>query len=278
MEMVLAGKDYVDAKLVDLKKGLEKIREQLKLVVIQIGEEAASTVYINKKKQMCFEMGIDFELIKFPKDISEIQVIDTIIKLNKNPAITGILVQLPIAEHLNETNIINAIDWIKDVDGLTTINLGKLFTNDGIISCTPKGIVEMLKFYDIDLVSKNIVVIGRSNLVGKPLNHLFLKEDATPTIAHSKTKNLKQLTLNADIVVVAAGRPDLLTADMINKDTIVVDVGINRVIDKIVGDVSPDTCSKAKAYTPVPGGIGLTTIISLIENIIECYYLQQKNK
>jgi len=136
----------------------------------------------------------------------------------------------------------------------------------------------VLKFYDIDLVSKNIVVIGRSNLVGKPLNHLFLKEDATPTIAHSKTKNLKQLTLNADIVVVAAGRPDLLTADMINKDTIVVDVGINRVIDKIVGDVSPDTCSKAKAYTPVPGGIGLTTIISLIENIIECYYLQQKNK
>jgi len=274
MSKILYGRPASEEKLNILKKKMEKFKTKPNLAVIQIGDNSASNIYIKNKEKMCNELKIGFKHIKYNDVISELEIINEIEKLNKSKEVTGILLQLPIPKTLNEDRIINAINPIKDVDGLTKENLGKLFTNEGIISCTPEGIIYLLNYYKIKISGKKVVIIGRSNLVGKPLMHLFLKENATVTICHSKTKDLKKDTLTADILVAAAGKPHLIKADMVGKNTIIIDVGVNRIDNKIIGDVDPKVYEKVKAYTPPIGGVGVLTITSLMSNIVKCYQLQ----
>ncbi len=256
---------------------INSIKGKLKLVVIRVGNEASSIIYINNKKKACNEAKIDFEEIVFNSDIEETQLISKIKELNNDDSVTSILVQLPIPNHLNKHKIINTIDYKKDVDGLTDINKIKLINNEKcIIPCTARGIMKLFNFYNVSLEGKNVVLIGRSELVGKPLFNLLLKENATVTVCHSKTENLKLHTLNADIIICAVGKPNFIKNDMIKDESIIIDVGINRVNDKICGDVDfDDVKSKVSYISPVPGGVGLMTVASVLNNIIECYKLSQ---
>ena len=274
-------------ELLDGKELSSKIRGEIKqevkaclirpsLAVIQIGNDEASNVYIKNKEKACSEVGIYFRHFKFDDQTPELTIINKIKELNNDEYVNGIIVQLPIPEKYNEKRILNSIINSKDIDGLTDINTGRLVNGKKtLVPCTPLGIVTMLKEYGIELAGKDVCIIGRSKLVGRPLLSLLLNEDATVTICHSKTENLSDKTKNADIVVVAAGSPGLLTADMIKDGAVVVDVGINRVDDKLVGDVKFDEVSKKASYiTPVPGGVGPMTIAMLLSNVITCY----KNK
>ena len=271
-------------ELLDGKVVRDKIFEELKeringldltLAIIQIGNNEASNIYIRQKEKTCNNLGINFKLYKLEENVLEEEVINLIKELN-NSNVTGILLQLPIPKHLNVKKIVDCIDEKKDVDGLTSKNVAKLVLKEkGLIPCTPKGVMSLLKYYNINVEGKKVTIIGRSNLVGKPLANLMLNCNATVTVCHSKTKNLKELTLNADIIIVAVGHPNLITSDMVKVGAIIVDVGINRVDGKIVGDVAFDNVSKIVNYiSPVPGGVGPMTIASLIENIYEAYLLQ----
>lgn len=272
---VLDGKKVREEILEELKNKFKNLN--LTLAVLQIGEDAASSIYIGQKEKMCNYLGINFKHYNLEDNVKEDDVIDLINKLN-NDKTTGILLQLPIPKHLNEQRILNTIDYKKDVDGLTNANVANLVLNgNGLVPCTPKGVMTILKQYNIDLNSKKVVIIGRSNLVGKPLFNLMLNENATVTLCHSKTKNLKEHTLNADIVVAAVGKPKFVTEDMISDGTVVIDVGISRVNGKVVGDVDYENVkNKVSFITPVPGGVGPMTIASLAENVYEAYLLQNK--
>lgn len=274
-------------ELLDGKELSLKIRGEIKqevktclirpsIAVIQIGDDEASNVYIKNKEKACSEVGIYFRHFKFDDQTPELTIINKIKELNNDEYVNGIIVQLPIPEKYNEKRILNSIINSKDIDGLTDINTGRLVNGKKtLVPCTPLGIITMLKEYGIELAGKDVCIIGRSKLVGRPLLSLLLNEDATVTICHSKTEKLKDKTKNADIVIVAAGSPGLLTADMIKDGAVVVDVGINRVDDKLVGDVKFDEVSKKASYiTPVPGGVGPMTIAMLLSNVITCY----KNK
>ncbi|MDD3304242.1 MAG: bifunctional 5,10-methylenetetrahydrofolate dehydrogenase/5,10-methenyltetrahydrofolate cyclohydrolase [Clostridia bacterium] len=271
--------------IVDIKKMISKKEEELvkrlavlkqknkipKIVFIVANEDEASKSYIRSKIKICDKLGIKQEEIYFTHTCSEEEVVECIKKLNQDKAVTGILVQLPIYHHLNVNTIVNSIKPSKDVDGFHTFNVGSLYSGcQNIIPCTPKGIMSILDELGIELSGKYVVVIGRSNIVGKPIAQLLLQKDSTVTICHSKTRNLKEYTKEADILIVAAGISNLVTKDMIKKDSVIIDVGINRVKDKIVGDVATiEVAKKAKYVTPVPGGVGPMTIISLIENLVE---------
>lgn len=272
----------IDCKIIrdkikkDLRLELDKINDKLKLVVIQVGFDPASDVYVRNKKNLCEEMGIEF-LHKKYDDISEEDLISEIDKLNNDKEVTGILVQLPLPKNINEKRVIEKIDYRKDVDGLTSINIGKLYAKeDGIIPCTAYGIMKIFEYENINLEGKNTLLIGRSKLVGVPLISLLLGKNATVTVCHSKTKNLEELTKKADILVVAAGKKYLINKDMVRKDSIIIDVGINREDGKLYGDVNPDVIDNSSMITPVPGGVGVLTVIMLINNIIECYKLMNK--
>lgn len=272
----------IDCKIIrdkikkDLRLELDKINDKLKLVVIQVGFDPASDVYVRNKKNLCEEMGIEF-LHKKYDDISEEDLISEIDKLNNDKEVTGILVQLPLPKNINEKRVIEKIDYRKDVDGLTSTNIGKLYAKeDGIIPCTAYGIMKIFEYENINLEGKNTLLIGRSKLVGIPLISLLLGKDATVTVCHSKTKNLEELTKKADILVVAAGKKYLINKDMVKKDSIIIDVGINREDGKLYGDVNPDVIDNSSMITPVPGGVGVLTVIMLINNIIECYKLMNK--
>lgn len=242
-----------------------------KLAVILASSDEASKIYVSKKKKMCEELNIDEAEYVFNENVTQVEILKLIDNLNNDNSIDGILVQLPLYSHLNEKEILNNVSALKDVDGFHPLNLGKLITNEnGIVSCTPKGIMNILKELKVNLTGLNAVVVGRSVIVGKPIAHLLLNEGCTVTMCHSKTKNLALHTKNADILVVAVGVPHLIKEDMVNDNCIVIDVGINRVNGKIVGDV--DTMNvekKVKHITPVPGGVGLTTILSLLENLVQ---------
>ena len=200
-------------------------------------------------------------------------------KLNKDSSVTSILVQLPLPKNIDENIIINTIDYKKDVDGLTDINIAKLYSNKkGIIPCTAKGIIDLLEFNKINIEEKNVTIIGRSNLVGKPLAVSLLNKNATVTLCHSKTKNLKIHTKSADIIIVAVGKPGLINQKMVSKDTIIIDVGINRINGKICGDADKSVYKKCKAVTPVPGGVGPMTVYEVLSNTLECYKLQKDKK
>ena len=270
-------------KILDGKSLSAKIKDELKgnvnsyfqtpiLAVVTIGDDAASEVYVKNKKKACEYVGMSFLHLDYASCVKEEVVIRKIKQLNKDKSINGIIVQLPIPENFNVSKIINTIDPSKDVDGLTNIQAGKLIQNEKCLTpCTPKGIMEIFKEYKIDLEGKHVVIIGRSNLVGKPLMLECLNKNATVTMCHSKTKDLKKYTKDADILVVAVGKKYLIDKTMVKKDSVIIDVGINREDGKIYGDVNPNVEEVCGYLTPVPGGVGPMTVSMLLKNTFEAY-------
>lgn len=246
------------------------------LAVIQIGDNKASQVYIKNKKKACEDVGIRFEYIKFNDTICEDLVINEIKRLNNDISVNGILVQLPLPDSFDEGKIINEINPLKDVDGLTYQNVGNLvLENDCLVPCTPLGVMELLKAYKVELATKNVCLVGRSNLVGKPLMQLLLKEDATLSVCHSKSLDIKNYTTKADVLIVAAGHPNLITKDMVKEGAVVIDVGINKEGNLLCGDVDFEEVSKkASLITPVPGGVGPMTVSCLLKNVVKAYKIQ----
>lgn len=275
--MILDGK-MCSSKLKEaLKNEVVAFPSRPKIIDIQIGENAASEIYIRNKGKAANSVGIDFDCVRFGVESTEDEIINKIKELNEDETINGILVQMPIPDKYDYKKIINTINPSKDVDGLTYVNSGKLLNGeDGMVSCTPAGIIELLKFYNIDIASKNVVIIGRSILVGKPLSMLFLKKNATVTVCHSKTSNLSYFTKNADILVVAVGKKHLITKDMVKENSVIIDVGINRVDDKIYGDVDFENVKDIATITPVPGGVGPMTVTMLLYNTVKNYKENQK--
>ena len=243
------------------------------LTVILIGDFAPSQIYVRNKEKNSKEVGINTEIIKYPKNISEKEVLEKIEKLNNDKNTSGILVQLPLPAQINKEKIINAISPKKDVDGFNPINVGNLASGyKSIVPCTPLGCLHLIKKVEKNLQGKHAVVIGRSNLNGKPMTQLLLKENCTVTVVHSKTKDLKAECQRADILVVAVGIANLVKEDWVKKNSIVIDVGINKVGKKICGDVDFEQVKhKVKAITPVPGGVGPMTIACLLKNTLECF-------
>lgn len=240
------------------------------LVVILVGEDPASQIYVRNKEKACNDLGMYSLVLRMDVDTSEKDLIAKIEELNADEKIHGILVQLPLPKHIDEGKVLAIIDANKDVDGFHVTNVGKLFLGQsGIVACTPKGALEMIKSTGTAIAGKNAVVIGRSNIVGKPMAMLLINQGATVTVCNSKTADLKSHTLKADIVVVAVGRPKLFTADMVKPGAVVIDVGINRVEGKVVGDVDFDSVKEVAGFiTPVPGGVGRMTIAMLMDNTV----------
>ena len=272
MNKIIDGKKISLEIKARLEKKIKELDKKLTLVDISVGFDEATKVYVRQKEKMALSLGLSFLNLHFD-NISEKDLIKEIKKLNKDPNITGIIIQLPLPDYLDKDKIINTIDSKKDVDGLTNTNMLKLVKGEKcLVPCTPKGVLTLLDYYNIDLIGKKVVIVGRSNLVGLPLFHLLLKRNATITLCHSKTRNLKEYTKEADILIVSVGKKDLITKDMIKEGVIIIDVGINRDNGKLYGDVSSDCLEKASLMTPVPGGVGPMTVISLMENIIEAGY------
>lgn len=249
------------------------------LTVIIVGENPASQVYVRNKKKACIDVGMNSEVIELPEATTEEELLAYIERLNKDTSVHGILVQLPLPSHINEESVINAISPDKDVDAFHPVNVGKVMTgNFSFVPCTPAGVMEMLKFKNIDIAGKHCVIIGRSNIVGKPQAMLMLKENATVTVCHSKTKNLAEITRQADILVAAVGRANFVTSDMVADGAVVVDVGINRLPDgKLCGDVDFASVEPRASYiTPVPGGVGPMTITMLLKNTLTAAIDQAK--
>ena len=240
------------------------------LAVIIVGEDPASKVYVANKKKACEALGIISEEYALPENTTQEELLSLINELNNKKSINGILCQLPLPKHLDESVVINSILPEKDVDAFHPHNVGRIMLGDyDFVPCTPAGIMEMLEYEGVDITGKNCVVIGRSNIVGKPMGMLLLHKNGTVTICHSKTKNLKEVCANADILVAAVGRPNFVTADMVKEGAVVIDVGINRVDNKLIGDVDFESVKeKCSAITPVPGGVGPMTIAMLMQNTL----------
>ena len=274
MAIVLSGKTLSEKLTLEQKKRVDELKEKgifPGLAVVLVGEDPASQIYVRNKGIACETIGIHSETIRLDGDASQEQLEATIDRLNSDKKISGILVQLPLPKHLDEDAALARILPEKDVDGFHLMNAGKLFTGqEGVIPCTPKGVLYMLKDAGIALEGKEAVIIGRSNIVGKPAAMLLMQENCTVTICHSRTKNLKEHARRADILVAAIGKPRFVTADMVKPGAAVMDVGINRVDGKVVGDVDYEPVSQVAGYiTPVPGGIGKMTISMLMENTLE---------
>ena len=275
--MIIDGKKIAETLRQKLKKEIIEIKSSFKsvpgLTVILIGEDPPSKIYVRNKEKFSKEIGINSEVIKYPENIEEKEVLSKIIELNKNKKVSGILVQLPLPKHINKQKVIETILPEKDVDGFHPINVGNLSSGyDSKIPCTPLGCFILLKEVEKNLSGKHAVVIGRSNLNGKPMAQLLLKENCTVTITHSKTKDLKSQCNKADIIIAAVGKPKFVKGDWVKKNAIVIDVGINKTSDGIVGDIDFNEVSKvARAITPVPGGVGPMTIACLLKNTVECF-------
>ncbi len=274
------------AVIIDGKALAKKIRQELKvecdelkskginpkLAVIMVGDNPASKVYVRNKSRACDEIGIEYEEYLLQDDIKQEDLINLIKKLNEDKTVNGILLQSPIPDHLNINQAFKTITYRKDVDGFTPSSVGKLcIGEDTFISCTPYGVMKMFEEYNIDLTGKNVVILGRSNIVGKPLIQCCLAKNATVTVCHSKTKNIEEYTKKADILISAIGKAKFVTKDMVKKDVVVIDVGINRNEDgKLVGDVDFEAVEPLASYiTPVPGGVGPMTITMLMNNVIK---------
>ncbi len=275
-------KDIVKRKKEELKQKVDSLKKkgiQPKLAVILASEDEASKIYVGKKRKMCEELGIEQEEYILDKNVNTEDVVNIVKKLNMDKSVNGILVQLPLFKHLDMDEVLDSISDKKDVDGFHPLTLGKLFIGEKetFVSCTPKGIMTILDDIGVDCEGKHAVIVGRSRIVGKPISQLLLKRGATVTVCHSKTKDISLFTKQADILVAAVGRPHIITKDMVKKDAIVIDVGINRVDGKILGDVDTenvlDVCDR---ITPVPGGVGLTTVLSLLENVVQATIEQNK--
>ena len=275
--MIVDGKKIAAELREELKKKIVELKSKYDsvpgLTVILVGEDPPSKIYVKNKEKFAKEVGINSEVIRYPGDIKEKELLNKINELNKNDKVSGILVQLPLPKHIDKRKVIETIDYAKDVDGFHPINVGNLSAGyDSSIPCTPLGCSLLLKKVEKNLSGKHAVVIGRSNLNGKPMTQLLLKENCTVTITHSKTKNLKAECLRADIIIAAVGIPKLVKGDWVKKGAIVIDVGINKTDSGLVGDVDFDEVSKVvKAITPVPGGVGPMTIACLLSNTVECF-------
>ena len=275
--MIIDGKKEAAILREEIKKEITSIKSKTNkvpgLTVILVGEFVPSQIYVRNKEKNSREVGIHSNVIKYSDDVTEEQVLKKINELNNDQDVSGILVQLPLPAHIDKKKIINSIDPLKDVDGFNPINVGNLASGyDAIIPCTPLGCLLLLKKIEKNLSGKHAVIIGRSNLNGKPMAQLLLKENCTVTVSHSKTKNLKEECLKADILIAAVGVANLIKKDWVKNGSIIIDVGINKEGDKIVGDVSfEEVKDKAKAITPVPGGVGPMTIACLLKNTLECF-------
>tara|TARA_B100001057_G_scaffold23510_1_gene21751 strand:+ start:880 stop:1728 length:849 start_codon:yes stop_codon:yes gene_type:complete len=275
--ILIDGKKEAGSLRLKLKEEVNELKKKFNdvpgLTVILIGELAPSQIYVRNKEKSAKEVGLNSDVIKYPEDVDEKTVLKKIKDLNENKSISGILVQLPLPKHIDKKKIIDTIIPIKDVDGFHPVNVGNLSSGyESSIPCTPLGCYLLLKKVEPNLSGKKALIIGRSNLNGKPMAQLLLKENCTVTITHSKTKNLKSECLEADIIIAAVGIPKLVKGDWVKKDSIIIDVGINKTDKGIVGDVDFEEVSKkAKALTPVPGGVGPMTIACLIKNTIDCF-------
>lgn len=282
MPQIIDGKRISQEIKDELKEKVAALKEQGiegTLAVIQVGNDPASSVYVNNKKKACEYIGIGSLAYELPEETTEEELLALIEKLNNDTKVNGILVQLPVPKHIDEEKIINTISPEKDVDGFHPENVGNLVTGGkGFVSCTPAGIIQLLKRSNVAIEGKNCVVIGRSNIVGKPMALLMLRENATVTIAHSKTQNLKEICKQADILIVAIGKPRFITADYVKEGAVVIDVGIHRepkevegkVVSKLCGDVNyEEVAEHTSAITPVPGGVGPMTIAMLMNNCVE---------
>ena len=280
MAYIINGKEIAQTIKDEMKEEVKQLKDAGKnccLAVIQVGNDPASSVYVANKKKACEYIGIDSLSYELPEDTTEAQLLDLIDKLNDDEAVHGILCQLPLPRHMNEKNVLNRISPKKDVDGFHPQNVGALVVGDfGFVSCTPAGIVELLKRSNVEMEGKHCVVIGRSNIVGKPMALLMLRENATVTVCHSRTQNLKEICKQADILIVAVGKPLFVTKEFVKEGAVVIDVGIHRdENNKLCGDVDyKDVEPCVSAITPVPGGVGPMTICMLMKNCLEAmkYY------
>ena len=275
MSVLLDGKALSKKVKNNLKEEVEKLNKNgifPKLAVIMVGNDPASAVYVKNKSKACKYIGVEFEEYLLDENIKEKELFDLIDKLNDDEKVTGILLQAPIPKHLDINKAFERISPKKDVDGFNPVNVGKLSIGiDTFVSCTPWGIMKIFEEYGIDLEGKNVVVLGRSNIVGKPMVQCLLSKNATVTICHSRTKNIENITQNADVIISAIGRPKFVTENMVKDGAVVIDVGINRLEDgSLVGDVDFENVEKKASYiTPVPGGVGPMTIASLMENVVK---------
>ncbi len=280
MAEIISGKIVSQAKREELKNRVSALNEQgvqVGLAVIIVGNNSASRVYVNNKKEGCEEIGVNSYEYTLPEETTQEELLELIDELNNDSKVDGILCQLPLPSHIDEQSVINAINPKKDVDAFHPFNVGHIMIGDyTFLPCTPAGIMEMLKYYNISVAGKKCVVIGRSNIVGKPMAMLLLKENGTVEICHSRTENLKEETLSADILVAAVGKAYFVTADMVKNGAVVIDVGMNRNEEgKLCGDVLYDEVAEKASYiTPVPGGVGPMTITMLLENTVRAaeYY------
>lgn len=280
---LMDGKELAKNIRANLKEEVEELKKKgiyPKLAVIMVGDDKASAVYVRNKSKACNEIGVEYEEFLLKADTTMDELLGLIKKLNEDEKIDGILLQSPIPRHLDINEAFMAIDPKKDVDGFHPVNVGKLSLNqDCFVSCTPYGIIKMLETYNVPIEGARAVIIGRSNIVGKPLIQCLLNKNATVTICHSKTKNLEEVTRQADILIAAIGKPEFVTGNMVKEGTAVIDVGINRTEDgKLVGDVNFEEVSKKASYiTPVPGGVGPMTIAMLMTNVVKAAkYREQK--
>ena len=280
---IIDGKKLAKTTRENLRLEVEELKENginPKLAVIMVGNNSASQIYVRNKSRACDEVGIEFEEYLLPTTTEQSELLNLIDKLNKQEDINGILLQSPIPDGLDINEAFRKISPEKDVDGFHPVNVGKLVLGqDTFVSCTPYGIMRMFEAYNIDLEGKNAVVIGRSNIVGKPMSHCLLNKNATVTICHSRTKNLAEITKRADILVAAIGKAEVVKADMVKEGAVVIDVGINRTEEgKLKGDVDFENVSKKASYiTPVPGGVGPMTIAMLMNNVVKAAKMQNKN-
>lgn len=282
MAIIIDGKELSKKIRMQVKEEVEVLKSKginPKLAVIMVGEDPASKVYVRNKSRACNEVGIEYEEFILNENIEMDELLNLIKDLNDRKDIHGILLQSPIPKHLDIYKAFETIDYRKDVDGFNPINIGRLTLNrQTFISCTPHGVMKMLEDYDINVKGANVVVLGRSNIVGKPLVQCLLNKDATVTICHSKTKNIEEITKNADILISAIGQPKFVKANMVKEGAVVIDVGINRLETGLVGDVDFEEVEKKASYiTPVPGGVGPMTIAMLLHNVvIATKYLEEK--
>ncbi|MFR1777545.1 MAG: bifunctional methylenetetrahydrofolate dehydrogenase/methenyltetrahydrofolate cyclohydrolase FolD [Clostridia bacterium] len=282
MTEIIDGKGLAKKIRENLKKDVDELRKEgiiPKFAVILVGEDPASKIYVRNKNKACVEIGIEYEEHVLKQDTTMEELLRLIDKLNKDKSINGILLQSPLPQHLDINEALKQIDYKKDVDGFNPVNVGKLsLGQDCFVSCTPYGIIKMLEEYKIPIEGKNAVIIGRSNIVGKPLIQCLLSKNATVTVCHSKTQNIEEITKNSDIIIAAMGKPKFLKGNMVKQGATVIDVGINRMENgKIVGDVDFEEVSKKTSYiTPVPGGVGPMTIAMLMNNIVKATKEQNK--
>ena len=274
--MVLDGKKVRDTLLTFYKEKIILEKLNITLAIILVGNDEASKLYVNNKIKYCSLVGVNVQTFELAEETKEEDIILLIDKLNNDSNVTGIILQSPVPKHINFTNCVSNILPCKDIDGFTKENLFNLIHNKkGLFPCTSKGIIKLLEFYNIDLNGKNVCIIGRGDIVGKPLIFELLNNNATVSICHSHTKNIKKYTKSADIIISAVGKPNIITCDMVKKNSAIVDVGISVIDGKIIGDVDYGEVSKVCKYiTPNPGGIGPMTIAMIIENLIDAYYMQ----